>query len=76
MDHCRSPLEPACPPQADSEGRESTHVRISRGGWGVSSHSRTKTPPKEIQAGGFPHGGTFGMVLLNAQKYRRYTAMS
>ncbi len=32
MGYCRSPLEPACPPQADSEGRGSTHVRLSRGG--------------------------------------------
>ena len=32
MEHCSSPLEPACPPQADSEGRGSTHVRFSRGG--------------------------------------------
>jgi len=44
MVHSRSPLEPACPPQADSEGRGSTHVRFSRGG-GVSYRI----------AGGKPH---------------------
>ena len=69
MDHCSSP--PAF--RSFSAGRleGSTHVRFSRGGGVFHRIAGQKLHLKKSKPAVFPKGGTFGMVLLNAQKYRR-----
>ncbi len=68
MDYCRSSLEPACPPQADSEGRWSTRVRFSRGGGVLYRIAGVKSHRKKSKPAGFPYYCAFGSTLFPGEK--------